>query len=184
LSHLPSGADRPIPLRWTTAVAIAVGINALLFFRPLPSPADAASYKVVRWVDGLTNDTFSALREVKASGPVFVVACEPLVTWRKVAYYFPADPVLVLDECTKASGNPRAVWLARDAKTQPPPTGAGGILLPSDRAIVWLLPPDQSVKRQLETVVTLRPLGPLFYSSPQPGARFEFGGYWLNVAGR
>ena len=181
LSRLREKSAGRIPLRWTTAATVAVAINVFLFFRPLPSPANAASYRVVRWVDGITNDTFGAIRELKASGPIFLVACEPLVTWRKVAYYFPDDPMLVIEQCTQASGDGHGVWLAGKTKTQTPEIGPEGILLPSDREIVWLLPPEPRIRQQLEEAATLKPLGPLFHSRPGPGAKFRLGGYSLSV---
>jgi hypothetical protein len=181
LSRLPEQGAGRIPLRWTAALAVAVGINALLFFRPLPSPANAASYRVVRWVNGITNETFDAIHELKAAGPIFLVACDPLVTWRKVAYYFPDDPMLVLEQCAEGSGNPGGVWLAHHGTTRSPLAGED-ILLPADTQIVWLLPPQPQVRRELEDAISLQPLGPVFHTKLERGERFKFGGYWFKVA--
>jgi 4-amino-4-deoxy-L-arabinose transferase-like glycosyltransferase len=185
LSRLPapSPARGLIPLPWGVAAAVAVGINALLFFRPLPAPANAASYGVVRWVDGVTDETFRAIRELKAPGPVFLVACEPFVTWRKVAYYFPDDPVLVLTGCPAVS-DPAKIWVSLRRTSHAPATDAGEILLPENRRIIWLLPPEPDASRLLEKVTPLGQLGPLYYSDARRGARYKFAGYSFSVRGQ
>jgi hypothetical protein len=143
----------------------------------LPAPANAAAYKVVTWVDRTTEATFAAIRELKASGPVFLLSCTPFVSWRKVGFYFPEDPLLVLSECPGGSRDLAAVWVSWRGKTSPPSTNNGEILLPAGRKIVWLLPEEPHVRTGLEQPVALRRHGPLFYSDLTLGEKFEFDGY-------
>jgi 4-amino-4-deoxy-L-arabinose transferase-like glycosyltransferase len=186
LSRLPAviPLTRRIQPPWIAAVALAVCLNVLLFFRPLPAPANAASYGVVTWSDGLANATFRAIRELKNSGPVYLVACEPFVTWRKVAYYFPDDPVLVLTGCPGGSGDVSRTWVSHQRTSHPPPADADEILLPENTRIIWLLPPEPGVTKSLEEAIPLEQLGSLYYFDARGGERFEFGGYSFSVRGR
>jgi hypothetical protein len=182
LSRLPGATATGLPqLRWALCVALAVSLNVYLFFRPLPAPANAAAYKVVTWVDRTAEASFAAIRELKASGPVFLVSCTPFVSWRKVGYYFPEDPLLVLSECPGGSRDLDAVWVSWHGKTGPPSTRNGEILLPAGRKIVWLLPEEAHVRTGLEQAVPLRRHGPLFYSDLTLGGEFEFDDYRFRV---
>jgi hypothetical protein len=182
LSRLPGSAAAGLPLlRWALCVALAVSLNVYFFFRPLPAPANAAAYKVVTWVDGTTAATFDAIRELKASGPVYLISCTPFVAWRKVAYYFPEDPMLVLSECPGGSGDLDAVWVTWRGESGPPSTRNGEILLPAGRRIVWLLPEESQVRTGLELSVALRLQGPLSYSDLTLGREFEFNGHRFRV---
>lgn len=182
LSRLPGATSAGLPLlRWALCAALAVSLNVYLFFRPLPAPANTAAYKVVTWVDRTAESTFAAIRELKASGPVFLVSCTPFVSWRKVAYYFPEDPLLVLSECPGGSRDLDAVWVSWRRKTGPPSTRNGEILLPAGRRIVWLLPEEPHVRTGLEQAAPLRRHGPLFYSDLTLGREFEFDDYLFRV---
>jgi hypothetical protein len=169
-------------IRWIVAIVLVVDVNALLFFRPLPSPATAASYRVVEWVDNQAAGAFTAIRELKASGPVFLVACQTPLAWRKVAYYFPDDPMLVLPECLTGHSDPSTAWIVQHNKTRPPETdGDGTILLPADRRIIWLLLPEAQAKAALEAAISLSLHEPLLYSSSQADRKIEFSGYCFEI---
>jgi hypothetical protein len=177
LARFLESSPRRSGLRWALTLTLATGFNALLFFRPLPSPANAASYRVVRWVDDNTNTVFSAIEQLRAHGPLFFVSCQAPVTWRKVAYYFPDDPVLVLSACPEGGGELSTAWIAQYARTRSPVVRDGEIVLPRDRTIVWLLPADPELKKVLGGVVALRQHGAVSISEPRLGDKFEFAGF-------
>src|SRR6185312_7212154 len=81
--------------KWRMAGALAIG--AFLFFRPPHGIAAAAGYDVVRWSSAQMAQTLDGLKKLTADGPAEVILAGQAVSWRQLAYYFPTQPMLVVE---------------------------------------------------------------------------------------
>lgn len=144
-------------------------ISGTLFFHPFRGIAEAASYKMVRYVDSETRATIDTLQRLRASGPVRIVAYDSMVTWRQLSFYFPTDSILVVDSA------PHGATARYVRKTQSDPLPAGVIRIPSGRLAFVLPPPGRGWREALRKQASASADGPLMVVDATPGMQLHIG---------
>lgn len=161
--------------RWLPAiVALAVGLNALLFFKPVNKTAKAGSYKVARWLDGYMQGVIEPIRAARAKGPVTVVSLEVTPGWRNISYYFPDVHTLVISSKNR---NQPFGWQSYERQGLPLPVKAGSVLLPSCGTIAWIDSTARPISSTGAQAKSRTPNAPLSYVQASPGASYQFQGF-------
>ncbi len=161
------------------ANGLGVALNALLFFLPLSGLSGATSFRAVEYVDRQTRETFEAIRTLADQGPVVLVCYHCFVTYRHLSFYFPEHPLFVLRQPYDGEVEPEAIWHLHQNKLRPVETRGRAVVLPSSRAVVWLLSPhDLAARKELARTVDLRQAGPVYWSPIEAG-EFQLGHYRL-----
>jgi hypothetical protein len=166
--------------RWLPAiVAAAVGLNALLFFKPINKTAKAGSYKVVRWLDGYMNEVIATVDALHAKGPVAVVSSGPSPGWRNVSYYFPDVPVLVV-----SSNDPQKPfgWRTYGGHARALTVDKQTILLPACSSVAWIDPSARPVSSTGIQPLSLFPNAPVTYTEAALDASYTFRGFSFRTA--
>ncbi|MBM3814349.1 MAG: DUF2723 domain-containing protein [Acidimicrobiia bacterium] len=162
--------------------AAAVVLNVVLFVRPLPGIARAASLRAVRSIDNQTQAAFTSLMELRTGRRLAVISYRSLITWRHLSYYFPDLPLVVLHQDPQASPEPRSSWFLLERTTSAPPVANGEILLPPGvNRVAFLLAPDPTLKNLLSDKGTWQEQGPFLYKQVRPGDSLRFGAYRFQV---
>lgn len=166
----------PRLLPW--AVAVAVALNALLFFKPINKTAKAGSYKVARWLDGYMNGIIGSLALLESKGPVTVVVLGTTPGWRNVSYYFPHAHTIVISSTDRTRP---AAWQVYQRRPVPLSINAGVIGLPACGSIAWLDFNVRPVSSTGEHASVLLPNAALTYTKAAPGVSYEFHGVRLET---
>jgi hypothetical protein len=128
---------------WAGAMAISVLLSVILFVRPASGLHRASSLRHIRSFDRQITSSIERIRTVRAAGPVYLVAFESFLNWRQLTYYFPNEPVLVID----APGPPleQRLRCVRGLVAVSAEMSGGSILIPAEGKIVLLVHPQQHV---------------------------------------
>jgi hypothetical protein len=127
------------------------------------------------------------LREVRRlasvdSGNTLIICASSPTSWRKVAYYFPELPVLVLDRRQPAGPAEYVAAVWRGPKLEHRIQGPAPLELPVPAAkrIIWLVRPGADFFRMLTRSLAVVPSGPVFtWSPPQREGSSRVGEYVL-----
>ncbi len=157
------------------AATLLVLAHTADFYRPRFHLAEAASYGSVRNVDHMTSEAVHAIQALRQDGPVTIVHYGSPVTFRQIAYYFPADYVNALP------GSPVQPAVGETASTffrhrqLAVPADAAGRIAPGSKRLICLAPgniPDSALpgwRRQ----------GPVFVMEPIPESGVKLGDFRL-----
>jgi hypothetical protein len=161
--------------RWLPAiVAGAVGLNALMFFKPINKTAKAGSYKVARWLDGYMDGVIATVASLHVKGPVAVVSAGPSPGWRNVSYYFPDVRVLVVS--SNDPQNPFG-WESYRGRARALRVEGKSILVPACSAIAWIDFSEKPVSSSGVQAVPLLPNAPVTYTQAAPEVSYTFRGF-------
>lgn len=177
LSELPERSPASHRRRQAWAVAAAVTLNAVVFFRPLPGIAKACSYRAARSLDLTVTAVFNSIRELRRARPIVFVSYRSLATWRHLYYYFPGVPLFVLNTHPQQNPDASTVWLLRNRQGAPLLVLDGEIILPANRRVIWLVQPQHGLHKLLARTAPVQRHGPVVYQDNKPGMHFQFGGY-------
>lgn len=161
--------------RWRWAVvAVAMGVNVLLFLHPRPGLARISSYRTVRAFDRHIRRAVEAIADMRASGPLVLIYCRSYLSWRHLAYYFPEETLFVVEQSSLSEGKPY-VWRLNKDRQEPVPVNDGPISLPPARQILVLLWPSQEVTGRVGQGRVWRQSGPLVRMDADPALSFQLG---------
>ncbi|MGH9631002.1 MAG: glycosyltransferase family 39 protein [Bryobacteraceae bacterium] len=175
LSALSQSGDRKN--RWAYAAAAACAVSLFLFFKPPSDPIRLSSYKAIRDVDRTNSAAFESLRDMARSSRLFVITYQFPVSWRQVAYYFPDQPLLVLNTPIDSASETGNMFQFLHGEVGDPKMTGNAVALPLGARVVILLPPDPRLKEILQRQIPLSSHGPLLYTDVKAGTSFKFGSY-------
>ena len=157
---------------WTRAISDihnALARTSLAHIRSVTYPDDHNLGEVRRLSSADPNNTL-------------VVCMQSATSWRKLTYYLPELPVLVLDRSRPVGRAELVATLWRGPRPQYTVHGPAPLEtpVPASRRIIWLIRPGTEFFRSLSAGLELRPSGPVFTSeSPQEVGQAAAGGYVL-----
>jgi hypothetical protein len=94
---------------FVSAVAAALLLNVVLFFKPISKTTKPATYRPVEWLESYLVNVVDGAKTLSRDGPLVVVVHHDLPGWRHLSYYVPeAETITIL-----TSGNGRTTALRR-----------------------------------------------------------------------
>ncbi len=196
---------RGVVLR-NTLLAAALGVNFLLFIYPFRVPhtrpqvtgtagrlreqfrfwaayaLHQGSFRNLRERSERTNDRIGMLRALTGAPGLAIVWQDDDVTWRKVTYYFSAEPVWVLEGLSGPNrpASPIArLWRGNRALENQPRFSPQPLRLTGANRVAWLLHLHSDLPAELESQgVPLKKFGALYLTDlAQAPAEFKGGGF-------
>lgn len=143
----------------------------------------------VRGIARLDDLVISEVRRLAAERPSRTVAiwAHGVTSWRKIAYYCPDLPVVVLERRRLTGTSPAVAAFWRGARLQRRLQGAAPLttVLPAADRVVWVLDDKTDFFQRAKSVMQLTVSGPVYYLDlPQGGGSTTVGEYTLVWPGR
>ena len=155
----------------TAGVALAVLFSGWNYLRPMFSDMDEASRETVRRMNDATESTMAALQQLRSDRDALLLWDDSNVTWRQVAYYFPADRLLDLRRDIPE-------WITSNDGT-PAVSSDGAVMIPGVPKLVMGV--SDSHARALLSLPGAERLGPLLLLPWRPAAEMQVGPHRLRA---
>jgi len=164
----------------------ASGFRAILdqAWTDIHSALARSSLGHVRAITGLDDRVIGEVRRLASQRPSSTVLIweRGQTSWRKIAYYLPELPVLVLDHRRLAGASPAVATFWRGSRVERRIEGQAPLVtaLPAADRIIWILNPATEFFRSAKSALPLTPSGPAYYVDlPQGGGSSAIGEYVL-----
>jgi hypothetical protein len=164
--------------------ASGFGVNMDQAWTDIHSALARSSLGHVRAITGLDDRVISEVRRLASERPSSTVVIweRGPTSWRKIAYYLPDLPVVVLDHRKLAGISPAVATFWRGSRVERRIEGPAPLAtaLPAADRIIWILNPATEFFRSAKSALPLTPSGPAYYLDlPQGGGSSAIGEYVL-----
>ena len=140
---------------WYAPPSHTSGVRALLdqFWSDVNIAVSLSNLELVRSVANTDDGALRQIREraSEKTGQTHVIWVKGLTYWRKVSYYFPGIPVIVVTHKTLSPESPATLVLGKGPQAQVIGVGSPPLPLriPAGERLIWLIKPDEGLGSQL-----------------------------------
>lgn len=178
------------PLRWrplrVSRQAVSLGLlilagcaNIWFFLDPVSFAVRSTGfYQAIRWTERVTVATMRTIDETRASGEIYLVSAEGVVSRRQLAYYFPDILVVALPTDLRSNIDGRDVSFLRGREVEQINSSSDAIPLPAAETGIWIAPWEAQVQQLLSnTPRSALAVGGVWRFRCGSAERFEVGEY-------